>query len=275
MSLQEHIYLKKLSEYRNGKISSDQLNEWILSVIDVLPKEFKSDPVTIDFTLQDWRTLPERVKIGRINTKCCGMQMEKTKESYYTCLKCGIVGDMELSDFNNQSFERMKDTNLKSKVIYKRINYFNDWLNKLQGNGDLPDDVLNKTIDKFRINKLEVNPQNTKRVLKELKLPKFYNSVNHICNNLQGIPVIILPTDVVSKLNTMFAQIQNSYEKHKGNRRNFISYPYVLFKFFEILQLSQYYELCRMLDSREKLLEHDLIWKSICKDMDWEYFVTV
>ena len=270
-----------MSSFKQGDISETELNYFLLENCDALLNEIneleKSMKTQIIINPMDLQSITQNVKrsVNLANTKCCGKEMEKTNQSYYTCLECGIVGEPELSEFNNQTFERIKDTNLKSKVIYKRINYFNDWIYQLQGNGELSNEILCQIEEKFIRNKLKINPQSVKRVLKELKLPKYYNSINHISNKLQGIPVIVLSHDIVNKLNKMFSAIQTPYEKNKGNRKNFISYPYVLYKFFEILELKEYYELCRMLDSREKLLEHDLIWKSICIDMDWEYFVTV
>ena len=32
---------------------------------------------------------------------------------------------------------------------------------------------------------------------------------------------------------------------------------------------------CRLLKSREKLQEHDEVWKQICNDLKWQYIPTV
>jgi hypothetical protein len=61
----------------------------------------------------------------------------------------------------------------------------------------------------------------------------------------------------------MFLLIQEPFEKFKGNRKNFLSYPYVLYKFCELLNLEDYLDNFSLLKSRDKLMKSDVIWKNM------------
>ena len=58
-------------------------------------------------------------------------------------------------------------------------------------------------------------------------------------------------------------------------RKNFLSYSYVLFKFCELLGEDEYLQYFPLLKSKEKLYQQDLIWKKICTDLLWEFIPTV
>ena len=74
----------------------------------------------------------------------------------------------------------------------------------------------------------------------------------------------------------MFKEIQGPWMKYcPSDRSNFFSYPYIFYKFFQLLDKDEYLPYCRLLKSREKLQEHDEVWKQICCDLKWQYIPTV
>jgi hypothetical protein len=73
----------------------------------------------------------------------------------------------------------------------------------------------------------------------------------------------------------MFGQIQKPFEKHcPENRKNFLSYSYVLYKFCELLGEDEYLPCFPLLKSKEKLYKHDIIWKEITADLGWQWIGT-
>ena len=73
----------------------------------------------------------------------------------------------------------------------------------------------------------------------------------------------------------MFNEIQKPFDTWvkivAPQRKNFLSYGYVLYKFCELLgedDLLQYFSL---LKSQDKLYQMDAIWKKICQELQWEY----
>ena len=82
--------------------------------------------------------------------------------------------------------------------------------------------------------------------------------------------------DTEEKLRSLFKDIQIPFLNNcPSNRRNFLSYSYVLHKFSELLELDDLIEYFPLLKSREKLQHQDMIWKKICHDLKWQYIPSV
>jgi hypothetical protein len=74
----------------------------------------------------------------------------------------------------------------------------------------------------------------------------------------------------------MFKEIQGPFLKHcPKNRKNFLSYSYVLFKFCQLLDKDEFLPHFSLLKSREKLHVQDQIWKKICVDVNWEFIQSI
>jgi hypothetical protein len=82
--------------------------------------------------------------------------------------------------------------------------------------------------------------------------------------------------EVEEKLRYMFKEIQPSFQKNcPKDRSNFLSYSYILYKFFELLELDEYKIYFPLLKSRDRLISHDQIWKKICDYLRWEFIQSV
>ena len=70
--------------------------------------------------------------------------------------------------------------------------------------------------------------------------------------------------------------IEAPFEKVKSSdRSNIITYPYILYKFCQIREYTDYMKYFNLLKSEDKLNEQDKIWKKICKELDWTYYPTI
>ena len=196
-------------------------------------------------------------------------------EGILVCKKCGYQVHI-LIDSDKPSY---KDPPREiSYFAYKRINHFNEWLAQFQAkeSTDIPDDVYNKIlveIKKERINDMRnLTPSKLREILKKLKLNKYYEHVPHIINRLNGVPPPIMSRETEEKLRMMFKEIQTPFMKHcPKDRKNFLSYSYVLHKFVQLLGLDEFLACFPLLKSREKLHQQDQIWKKICEELKWEF----
>ena len=115
-----------------------------------------------------------------------------------------------------------------------------------------------------------------KDTLKTLKFNKYYEHIPHIINMITGIQTPILSRKTEEQLRIMFKDIQTPFHNNcPPDRKNFLSYNYVLNKFCELLELDYLLVHFPLLKSREKLREQDKIWKKICKDLKWEYIPSI
>jgi len=200
-------------------------------------------------------------------------------EALLICHSCGET-EQVLLDSEKPSY---KDPPREiSYFAYKRINHFNEWLAQFQAkeSTEIPDLVYNQILMELKKERIEnmatLQPPKLREILKRLKLNKYYEHVPHIINRLNGVPAPIMTRNTEEKLRTMFKEIQTPFMKHcPKDRKNFLSYSYVLHKFVELLELDEFLPCFPLLKSREKLLQQDRIWNLICKELKWEFIKSI
>jgi len=194
-------------------------------------------------------------------------------EAIMICDKCGYQ-ELLLVEQNRPILKHnAKDT---SHFSYKRINHFREWCNQVQGkeSTDIPDEIFEKILNEIRKEKIEdtktITYTKMREILKRLRINKYYEHINYILNRINGIPTPQFSSELEDKLCIMFRDIQGPFLKHcPKDRKNFLSYSYVLYKFFQILGLYEYLKYFPLLKSREKLYLQDQIWKKICIDLNY------
>lgn len=169
-----------------------------------------------------------------------------------------------------------------SHLSYKRINHFKEWCAQLQGkeSTDIPTEVFEKILAEIKKEKITDTKSITygkmREILKKLKINKYYEHINYIIYRISGVPTPHFSPELEDKLCAMFKEIQGPFLKYcPPNRKNFLSYAYVLAKFFQILGLEEYMQHCQLLKSREKLAVQDVIFKNICNDLGWKFEPTL
>jgi len=263
-TIYNHEDIKSISDYYDpNKVfkKSDILNDYLQIVDNNYIK--RVDDIYIDVN---------------ICQKCDIEKILKSTEGYMVCPKCGKI-DQLVIDSNKPSF---KDPPPEvTYFAYKRINHFNEILTQFQGKEttEIPPEVFDKIlieIKKERIsNMAKLTPAKIKNYLRKLRYNKYYEHSVHILNRLNGLPPPILSPILEEKLRYMFKEIQapfqEVYPKVNKQRKNFLSYYYVLHKFVELLGLDEFKYCFPLLKNREKLYEQDCIWSGICNILGWEF----
>ena len=115
-----------------------------------------------------------------------------------------------------------------------------------------------------------------KQILKKLGLSQYYEHATHIICKLSGIPPPTINRETEEKIRYMFRQVEIIFDKHCPRARiNFLSYSFVLHKFFELLELDQFTQCFPLLKSREKLRQQDKIWEGICRELRWQFIPSI
>lgn len=169
-----------------------------------------------------------------------------------------------------------------SYFSYKRINHFSEWLNQIQGKEttDIPEEVFDKImleLNKQRIyNLVNVTTAKIREILKKHKINKYYEHIPYILNKITGIPNPHLNSELEEKLKNMFKEIQVPFLKYSpNNRKNFLSYSYVLHKFIQLLDEKEFLKYFPLLKSRDKLHQQEQIWKKICEELNWKFIRSI
>jgi len=220
-------------------------------------------------------------KIDNINIcKNCDKKLTLSfVSSEIICDKCGYTEKICANLDGNSYKDPIRES---TYFVYKRINHFNEHLSTFQAKEttDIPPHVYESIIkflkkDKnFRME--NITHKILKDALKTLKFNKFYEHIPHIINMITGKQTPFLTRKNEEQLRIMFKDIQTPFQNNcPSDRKNFLSYNYVLHKFCQLLELDHLLIHFSLLKSREKLREQDKIWKNICKDLKWEYIPSI
>jgi hypothetical protein len=194
------------------------------------------------------------------------------------CKECG-VSEYILGD--EVGFKEEQELEKNVVYSYKRENHFNEWISQFQAkeSTSVPEEVIAQLRTEFKKQKIkdlsEITHEKVKGLLKKLDKSKYYEHVPYITTILNGIQPPTMSQALEDRLRLMFHKIQTPFEKHKpANRKNFLSYSYVLYKFCELLGEDDYLKCFPLLKSKEKLYIQDQIWEKICRELQWEFLRT-
>jgi hypothetical protein len=253
-------------------------------------KEFCDNDTDKDKTdaIQDKSSLVDKY-MAIINNKYIrtveeeNIEICKVCKNSMTCLQydaiivCNFCGYQELLLVEQNRPILKQNTKDTSHFCYKRINHFREWCNQVQGkeSTDIPDEIFEKILIEIKKEKItdlkKITYLKMRDILKRLRINKYYEHINYIINRINGIPTPQFSPELEDKLCNMFRSIQAPFLKHcPKDRKNFLSYSYVLYKFFQILGLNEYLKYFPLLKSREKLYVQDQIWKKICIDLNYK-----
>ena len=243
-------------------------------------KNKKSNDISQDLIIKTYNNIINNKPINQYYdyTICPYCQTNKTinnNDGLIICTNCGnvekILIETELPNYKNNNID-------KPIYPYKRLNHFMECLNQFQAkeNINIPEKIYNKIINELksrRINDLsKITLNDTRYILKQLKLNKYYEHVSFIYSKISGNPPPHLTYDQENKLKILFKRIDKSFNKFcPYDRRNFFNYNYLLHKLFQLINLNQYLDYFPLLKSKEKLFKQDEIWKLVCKDLNIIY----
>ena len=211
--------------------------------------------------------------------KCYNQLILKHTDCLLLCEKCGFT---EKYLINSEKTSYKDPPRESSYFAYKRINHFNEWLAQFQAKEsiDIPQEIYDGILTELKknifINIKDVKYLHIRQILKKLKYNKYYENIPHIINILNGQKAPVLTRSHEEQLRMMFKEIQTPFMQHcPKERKNFLSYSYVLHKFCELIELDELLIYFPLLKSREKLQQQDRIWKDICTTLKWQYIPSI
>lgn len=173
------------------------------------------------------------------------------------------------------------DINKKISYPYKRLNHLKECLNQLQAKEtiSIPDNIKNKIIKELIKKKIKIEDakyEDVNNIVKFLKLNKYYDHYIYITVLITGKQPLTLKKQEEKDIIIMFQNILNAYESIDVKKRvNFLNYYYVLHKIFQIKNNQEFIKYCPLLKSTDKLIQQDMIWKQICKKLNWRYIPSI
>lgn len=219
----------------------------------------------------------------RVCPNCDAEMRLYTYESTLVCSVCGCTISYFDYHIQNATYDQELNLDTSNPFSYKRVSHFNEFLAQFQGKeaSRIPEKVLENLhaeLQKERLDVSKVTKTKLRELLRKLDMSKYYDNIPQILRELTGdqnaLPEI--PEMVEARLRDMFVAIQEPFSRHcPSDRVNFLSYSYVLYKFCELIGEYDLMEQFTLLKNRERLYEHDKIWKLICNDLGWDFYRTI
>lgn len=258
----EEIEVARKNE-KNEYLNKDSIYEKYMKMID-------KNYITIN---------PDDNEVFDTCSKCLVEMLLNNNTGSLMCPKCGILENI-IVDSDKPSFKEPPKE--MTSFCYKRINHLNEFLAQFQAKEttDIPEDVYNEIlmeIKKERITNMAlITPEKMRELLKRIRKNDYYEHIPYIINQLNGLPAPVIAPEIEEIIRGMFKAIQIPFEKYcPPKRKNFLSYSYIMYKFFELLELDEYLQCFQLLKSRTKLHQQDQIWKNICSELNWQFIKSV
>ena len=176
----------------------------------------------------------------------CDIPLRREQESSLVCPQCGV--NLQIQDAVSANVSWSDEMDYVS-FQYKRANHVFEWVNTSMAkqNCEIPTEILQSCMQKLAREKVQphqIDASRIRQILKELKLRKYYEHSLLITCRLTGKSPPRITPEQEEQLRVMFAQMQEPFEDVRDklfpDRKNFLSYSYILFKLCEILGLGDF-----------------------------------
>ncbi len=242
----------------------------------------QSQASVIDLYLTDVQGEVPRARIERNDMcpHCIDSRMVLVvSKAVLACPKCGISSTYLDATSSSISYD---ETVEMVTFSYKRGNHFQDWLSNVQGqeayevSNDIVESVMLE-LYKQRITDINaITTQKVREILKVMKLRRCYDHCAQIVSRITGRPPPKLPPEVAELCRLMFTAVIVSFQKHcPPDRKNMLSYSFVLSKMLYILGYDELCDTLTLLKGKDKIAKMEVTWKLICADLNWPYFETL
>ena len=195
------------------------------------------------------------------------------------CNNCGMTERIIVDSDKQSHKEPPKEM---TSFSYKRINHLNEILSQFQAKEttDIPDEVYEKILVELKKERIEnmslLNRDKLREILKKIDETDYYEHIPYIINQLNGMPPPVISPEVEEIIRGLFLQLQHPFNTNRpDDRKNFLTYGYILYKIFQLLELDEYLCNFKFLKDRKKLYEQEQIWKAICKELRWEFIPSI
>jgi hypothetical protein len=147
---------------------------------------------------------------------------------------------------------------------------------------EIPQVVLNRVLNKV-CRPRDINPilqphlityWTVRRALQLLGYSRYFENTIKIIATMTGRSPVVLEDYQEQKLINLFRRIQEPFERNKANRKNFLSYSYVTYKFCEILGYTEFLPYLPLLKAPQNRITADKIWQGVCRDAGLRFIPT-
>jgi hypothetical protein len=199
-----------------------------------------------------------------------------------TCTMCGVsrAGGMGLGV--QQTFADSQASS-RTAAPYERIAHFKEFIARLEGTErtEIPEVVVNTLLLQCAMHRIDpireherVTYTFVRGALQRTGFCQFFENTTQLIGLLTKRQSRRFTDEEKAQLTRIFREIQVPFERHKGKRKNFLSYSFTLYKLCELLGMREFLPYLPLLKAPANLLAADALWEKICHDLDYEFVRT-
>lgn len=199
-----------------------------------------------------------------------------------TCPGCSIVKQGGEGIGYKQSYIEAQSSN-KAPTPYDRRHHLREFIQRLEGaeRTEIPEAVIRVILEKCKM--MSINPIEQPQMitytfvrigLRENGFAEFFENITQIISIVTRKQPVVFHEYQKERIQQIFQEIQEPFKIHKGKRKNFLSYSYVLYKSCELLGYTDFLPYLPLFKAQKNLHSADKIWKSICKDLKFQFIPT-
>ena len=199
-----------------------------------------------------------------------------------TCPVCSIVKQGGEGIGYKQSYIEAQSSN-KAPTPYDRRHHLREFIQRLEGaeRTEIPEAVILAILQKCQttgVNPIEQPDKITytfvRLGLRDKGFAEFFENITQIICIVTRKQPVTFQEYQKERIQQIFQEIQAPFEKHKGKRKNFLSYSYVLYKSCELLGYNEFLPYLPLFKAPKNLHSADKIWQKICKDLVFQFIPT-
>lgn len=208
--------------------------------------------------------------------RCQATYIRGSETNVLLCVQCAHAVPFMDATCSNIAFN---DDTEYTTSSYRRINHLIEKLNHFQAKETRSVDeneVAIPVMQHLRQQRVacaaDIQYGDVRRALKSCGLKKFYDQTMQILGHLTNRPPIRFEMQFQERVLLMFKHIQEPFKRHcPAQRKSFSSYPYILFKFSQLLGATNLLPFFPLLKGGDKLDAQEELFRKICADLHWPF----
>jgi hypothetical protein len=221
----------------------------------------------------DYRLIAPKSAEKFICPTCACSLIHDENRGILSCTICGLQRDyFDASNNTGQSFYTNKKNFGTQKInnqFDKILNYFDPekWI-------EIEDSAYEEIIQEIRMteNVSYVSALRIRDILKKKKMRAYYRNVVQIYSHLNGKPVPIMTKELKAEFQQKFKMLKIPCDKHKGDRKNFLSYPLVFKKLCAHIGCKEFISFYDIVKPSKSIKIQEAIWEKMCtRELGWYY----
>jgi hypothetical protein len=229
----------------------------------------------------------ESSEVGQVDSDfvcatCNGELVFDHRTGSTTCTMCGVsrAGGMGLGV--QQTFADSQASS-RTAAPYERIAHFKEFIARLEGTErtEIPEIVVNTLLLQCAMHRIDpireherVTYAFVRGALQRTGYCQFFENTTQLVGILTKRQPRRFTDEEKAQLSRIFREIQVPFERHKGKRKNFLSYSFTLYKLCELLGMCEFLPYLPLLKAPANLLAADALWEKICNDLNYEFVRT-